>query len=447
MWRKTRQLSFTTFLIVLAVGLYPGLGYGQAEIVVVADSTADSMVYEVTLSVEDEAAETPDAFLVFTEIELTTEGVVAYDSLGNQWNYDFDQEQFVEGDNAGGADFTGREDGGAKESVEPVETRCTEEKIIDYPALKAVYVGRDEYVEGDIIAYSRVTIKGWVKGNVHSFNRRVLVTGSGQVDGDIKAPEIVIKAGGLVVGDTIQTKIYELPFDYIGDQFSSEGLWVVFGFTLMLSLIVFLTASLAPSHMGHMTGCVQKHPAKSLFMGLLAVVLMPAVLILITVTVVGALVVWLVPIAYLVAFGIGMGATGFQLVALVMRRNPGFRLGSVATAMAGVWFFMAFWAIVAMMLGSGLDASAGYHGFGIFLLVVAIVGTCYPLFVGTGAAVLTRFGSREYISRYDREAPSHEAAPAPAPPPLPDGPPRPARPVMPPSNRPDLPQPPDDRRS
>ena len=58
MWRKTRQLPFAVLLIILGVGLCPGLGYGQAEIAPVTDSIADSIVYEVTLTVGDEPVET-----------------------------------------------------------------------------------------------------------------------------------------------------------------------------------------------------------------------------------------------------------------------------------------------------------------------------------------------------------------------------------------------------
>jgi len=50
---------------------------------------------------------------------------------------------------------------------------------------------------------------------------------------------------------------------------------------------------------------------------------------------------------------------------------------------------------------------------------------------GLGAAALTRFGYRDYISFRERGGPDERAAAAPAPPPMPEGP-RWPRPVVPP---------------
>ena len=356
---------------------------------------------------------------VFTDIELSPEGVTAFDSAGNQWIYDFELEQFVEGDLVQGETGGRRETGEGDEDIEPVEVRCVEEKSVDYPALKAVYVGTNEYVDGDILAFGRVRIKGWVKGNVQSFNRTVLVTATGQVDGDIKAPEVVVKPGGVVLGEVIESPRLDIPIDRFDDQLATEGIWVVFAFTLALTLIVFLTASLAPRQMINMTDCVTQHPTRSFSFGFLFLILMPVILLLVAVTVVGLLV---VPIAYLVALALGMGVSGFQIARPLVRRYLGLTLGSMATPLVGVLMYIVPWAVVALLLGSNYDESPGYHGLGIFMLVISILGTTYPFLTGIGAAVLTRFGFRPYVGRADAQAPTSEAAPAPAPPPIPEGP-------------------------
>jgi len=414
MWRIIRQFHKATSFFCLAAALVsPGvLGQSQSptDSTRLADAPPDSM------------PRTTSGF-VFTDIELSPEGVTAYDSSGNQWSYDFDRGQFVAGSDTRGAETGGREERSRDEAVEPVESRCIEEKIVDYPALKAVYVGWDEYVDGDIVAYNRVTVKGWVRGSVHSFNKTILVTSSGQVDGNVRAPEIVIRPGGIVYGEVIEIPPYTIPIDIIDNQLATEGIWVVFGFTLALTLIVFLVSSLAPRQMNNMTGCVLKYPAKSLLIGLLFVLLMPAIIVLVAITVVGLVVIWLVPIAYLVAFALGMAASGFQLTGPLVRRYAGMTLGSMGTSLAGVLMYMVVWTVVALLLGADTSGYSGYHGLGIFLLVVAIVGTTYPLLTGTGAAVLTRFGFRQYVSSRVRETTSAESAPAPAPPPIPKGPP------------------------
>jgi hypothetical protein len=355
--------------------------------------------------------------LIFVEIELTNEGVVAYDSAGDRWTYDFETLRFVT-DDAPTREGGGRESHERTERVEPVEIRCTEEKVVDYPSLAAVYIGSDEYVNGDIKSYSRVTIKGWVKGNVQSFNKTVLITSTGQVDGDVKAPEVVVKDGGLVKGEIVETPQYEIPVEVITTGLSSAGIWVVFGFTLGLSLTVFLVSALAPSRVANVTACVVSYPLRASLTGLLFVFLIPVIIVLVVLTVIGLLVVWLVPIAYFVAFALGVCATSAQVLTVVVRRlgksNPGMPTASII----GIAFYMGLWALVALIFDSATADAPG-----ILLLLLAIFATCYPVFAGTGAVVMTRFGSRSYLTRRKFAHPSGDPAPAPAPPPIPQAPP------------------------
>jgi hypothetical protein len=356
--------------------------------------------------------------LIFVEIELTNEGVVAYDSAGDRWTYDFETLRFVPGEAFATGESGGREGEERGEKVEPVETRCTEEKSVDYPSLTAVYVGRDEYVNGNIKSYSRVTVKGWVKGSVQSFNKTVLITSTGQVDGDVKAPEVVVKNGGVVKGEVVETPPYEIPVEVIRTGLSSAGIWVVFGLTLGLLLVVFLLSALAPSRVTNVTACVVGHPVRVSLIGLLFVFLMPVIIVLVILTVIGVLVVWLVPVAYFVAFALGVCATSAQVLAILARRlgksNPGMPTASII----GIAFYMGLWALVALTFDPNTADAPG-----VLFLLLAIFATCYPVFAGTGAAVLTRFGSRSYLSRRESAHPSGEPAPAPAPPPIPQAPP------------------------
>ncbi|MFQ6008612.1 MAG: hypothetical protein ACE5K8_06625, partial [Candidatus Zixiibacteriota bacterium] len=92
---------------------------------------------------------------VFNEIFLSEEGVKAIDTLGNEWHYDFDKRTFVVGSSTLG-EFDGaleRPDDLRVEEI-PVEERCTERKKVR-PFEQSVWVGYDEYVDDDIIAYGR----------------------------------------------------------------------------------------------------------------------------------------------------------------------------------------------------------------------------------------------------------------------------------------------------
>jgi len=355
---------------------------------------------------------------VFVEIELTNEGVVAYDSAGDRWTYDFEALSFVPAQAGAARESVDREGGGRRERVEPVEIRCTEEKIVDYPSLTAVNIGHDEYVNGDIKSYGRVTVKGWVKGSIQSFNKAVLITSTGQVDGNVKAPDVVVKDGGVVKGTIVETPPYEIPVEVIKTGLSSAGIWVVFGFTLALSLTVFLISALAPSRVASVTACVVDYPLKSSLIGLLFVFLIPVIIVLVILTVIGVLVVWLVPIAYFIAFALGVCATSAQLLAVVMRRLGKLNPGMPTASIVGIAFYMGLWTLVALAFHPNAAEPSG-----ILLLLLAIFATCYPVFAGTGAVVLTRFGSRSYLSRRESARPSGEPAPVPAPPPIPQAPP------------------------
>ena len=59
----------------------------------------------------------------------------------------------------------------------------------------------------------------------------------------------------------------------------------------------------------------------------------------------------------------------------------------------------------------------------VFALVISILGSIYPVFSGVGAAMLTRFGFRDYkAGPQKRHFPHKPTAPQPAPPPIPETP-------------------------
>jgi uncharacterized membrane protein len=348
---------------------------------------------------------------VFEEIELSAEGVYAYDTSGNRWVYDFEVEAFVPGDLT-----SGEYDGGTPEQeVPPVEERCTEERKIK-PYQRTVLIGWDEYVNGDIVAGGRVTVRGWVKGAIQSYGGRVLVTNSGQVDGDIRAPEIDIKEGGRVLGETtITDPVLEIPRDVISYSFSSGGLWVVFSFTVFLLLVGFAATTLMPRQLDRFNRCVADYPVRSFVMGLLATVLMVPIMVLLIVTLFGILIVVLVPIAYLLAFTLGVISFSHIVGSRVMARVSRTRKHESLNFAAGLALIMLLWFVVAILLGSADSIS---NDFGIFFLVIAILVTTFPVCTGAGAALLTRFGFREYTTSLDERLRGADARPpAPTPPP------------------------------
>ncbi len=363
------------------------------------------------------SANSPSTDTIFNEIQLTSEGVDAVDTAGNHWTYDFEQQSFVPDRSV--VVRSGRPgEGRVVESLKrPAEERCTQEKIVK-PLQGSVLVGYDEYVAAGFTAYGRVTVKGWVKGDIQSISGRVLVTESGRVDGDIKAPEIEVKEGAIIGGRQQITDPLDFPSEVLQRSFSVDGLVIVTGFIVFLLVIAFLVTTLFPTQLATLSACMFEYKARTVFIGLLFLFLLPLILILVSITIIGIAAVPFIPLGYLLAMACGVVALGGKVGAAISGRVLGGSQNRVFHALIGVPIFMLIWVLVAILLGS----SGVTYGFGIFFLVISIIITLFPLLGGIGAAVLTRFGFREHKGiRVDRRGSASEA-PAPAPPPIPDFP-------------------------
>ncbi|RKX29260.1 MAG: hypothetical protein DRP47_02170 [Candidatus Zixiibacteriota bacterium] len=362
---------------------------------------------------------------LFDEIILTPEGVIAVDTGGLEWYYDFEADTFIEGV-LPSADLPSPEQLMGDDMA--IEDRCTEERWIG-TLEKTVLIGYDEYVDGDIVAYGRVTIRGWVKGDVKSMSGRVLITGSGRVDGNVEAPRVVVKKGGVVSGERIESES-PLDLDDFTSSFSADGLVVAIVFTVSLLFFCFLFVELMPRQVRQLQDCVVKHGIKTYLLGLLFVLLLPVVIALVAITIVGLLAVPFIPLIYLGAFILGEVVFGNMIGKLVMARSIGGERNMLFQSILGVFLHMSLWSLTAILLGQQNRVA---EGFGIFFLVVAIIITTFPVFSGLGAAILTRFGFRNYISWKDHRQWEGET-PAPAPPPLRQ---------VPPVHPPDVSRPPD----
>ncbi|PWB67802.1 hypothetical protein C3F09_12820 [candidate division GN15 bacterium] len=380
---------------------------------------------------------------VLSEIQLSREGVTAIDTLGRRLVYDFDNNTFILDKETPRS--TGRTDRTRRSEAvpDPVEQRCTQLKVVK-PFQRAVLVGYDEYVDGGIIAYGRVVVKGWVKGDVQSLNGRVLITESGQVDGDVKAPEIVVNDGGIVLGSRITANALDFTGEVLRRPFSIDGVIIVCCFIAFLLVAAFLVLSLFPRHQELFEQAMFEFKLKTVLLGVLIVFLIWLPVALLAITIVGIILIPFVPFVYVTAMTVGVVSTGRRIGFLVLRKIPGHHQSRLFEAFVGICALMGVWMIVALLLGSGEEGTTEY-GFGIFALVVAIVLSSFPVCSGLGAAFLTRMGTRQYRPKERPEWARGMGAPAPAPPPIPQmpdmvmPPPRPTpgegpRPVKPPDD-------------
>ena len=257
-------------------------------------------------------AQEPDfADTIFNEILLSEEGITAIDTVGNEWHYDFARQLFVQGSRERGAE-TPADVPDLESDDLPVEERCTVERRVKPLEKRSITIGIDEYVDGNILAWGRVTVKGWVRGNVKSMQKRVLVTETGQVDGDIDAPKIIIKDGGVVLGQLVEEGSV-IDIEDFTPTFSPNGIIVVLSSTVFLLFLSFLIVALMPRQIDNCQSCCQSNPVKTYFLGFLFVFLLPVVMAVLSITIVGVVVVPFVPLLYLFAMILGIVSFGNRI--------------------------------------------------------------------------------------------------------------------------------------
>ncbi len=357
---------------------------------------------------------------VFEEIVLTEEGVSAIDTAGYEWYYDFEYPAFVAGTpplmEVG---FDDTEPPGFENSGISIEERATIKKKVKHFEIGAVTVRADEYVDGDIQALDMVTIKGWVRGNVVSINDRVLITETGQVDGNVEAPKIIVKDGGVVQGEIIESEV-PLELEDFTSGFSHDFLLVMVIITLSLLFAGFILLALMPRQVANMENCIMRHKGRSFFLGFLLLLVMPAIAVLLAITIVGAVLIPILPLVYIWAIILGIVATGRGIITTIYARFLGVNAGPIILGVFGIMLIMAPWVITGALMG---NEGGTAFGIGVFFLVVSILSTTFPVFAGIGAAFLTRFGFRNYTTDPQfGPRPTTPGVHTPAPPPIPDAP-------------------------
>ena len=359
---------------------------------------------------QDSVREVSD--ITFIEIRLNDEGVAAVDTSGEQWYYDFSKDLFIHGQQ----DLSIEENSDLErlEAEEEIENRAVYELKIS-KLEKNVQVGFDEYVDCDIVALEKVIIRGWVKGDVKSLTDKILITNTGRVEGSVEAPTIILKNGAVVVGEVIETN-NPLDFEGLVDTFSIDGIIIVSSFIIFFVLLSYLVAFLMPRQLDNFKICMQNYRIRTYFVGFLFLILLPALILLFAITIVGIVLIPLLPLAYLFAIFVGVIAFGNIIGEKISSRFKTNSKSAFSNSIVGVLILMMLWMIVAVLMGSSDSVS---EGFGIFFLVISILISTFPIFSGIGTAFLTRLGFRAYHSLGSQTKINGDEN-VPAPPPIPN---------------------------
>jgi cytoskeletal protein CcmA (bactofilin family) len=254
-----------------------------------------------------------------------------------------------------------------------------------------VVIGRNEIVHGDVVVFGgSATVYGQVEGGVVTVKGDVKLASTSRIDGDI----VCIWGNAEVDEGVTAGKTTVLNFGkWFQNSFNKKPShrWVVFFdvFRIMLLLVIAaLIVSAFPKQTGAVTGRVQSQYARSLITGLVAVFLIPAVFLILLVTIIGIPVALLVlPLVIAAGFLLGGTAVAFRIGQLVCEQTGWKCKSSVLLVGAGIVLLecIAFLGKLTSLASPALGK--------VFFLFSAFVFLCTYI-PGFGAVVSTRFGTR-----------------------------------------------------
>jgi hypothetical protein len=227
-------------------------------------------------------------------------------------------------------------------------------------------------VKGDVVVFGgNVVIDGTVNGNVTTYGSNLILQDSAQVDGDVHV------CGGAWTGSS-DSLLHRSVFSCtrsLGTLLTSiSGTNMRFWSTLIWVILGMLLTSLLPEHVMLVQTTARNKMGRSFALGLLSVLLAPAILAVLVGLIISIPLAILVSVGLIAAWALGMVAIGWAVGDYIVRsvvpqyssRLLQVTVGMAALALAGSLPSIGLW----ITIGSGL--------------------------VGLGAVLLSRFGTRLY---------------------------------------------------
>jgi hypothetical protein len=259
-------------------------------------------------------------------------------------------------------------------------------------------------VDGEVVAvFGSVTVEGAVTRDVVAVFGSVRLKPGARVDGDVVSIGGGIEQGeGVVIkGESVQLGFSPITFGLPARSvvlFAIAAGWLVSMFTGWIFALLF------PSGMLRVATVVERRPAASFFLGVLSVPMFFIGLVLLCITVIGIPLAILLPMFYMLIGYAGQLAATAVLGARLTRRS--LAEGLMTPMLVGTLFVAALLGIGALMLVGG---GAG-QPVAIFLLLSGCLLMLGLGALGTGASVLSRFGTRPREVVWHGHAPHAQGA-------------------------------------
>lgn len=370
---------------------------------------------------------------VFAKLHLSPDGVYGVDLNGNEWEYDFSRDLFTRAgsSNMGTVEIFRkgtarglRLDESLQANIDSLQADIDSLRVNIYSTIKkrrglqlgSVEIGPDEKIAGPVVAIGTVTVKGLVEGDVISYDR-IIVTSTGEITGDARAPEVTKMRGGIIGGRRYETDIPKIPEI---DLFRETSYTAIIANSIILGALLFcgfLAVLIIPRPLTRIKDCLHTKFMRAFFVGFITWLLFAPAFALLCLTIIGIPIAILVlPIALLL--GVIMGSLGMgQLIGGKIDNYSGGRYNSqLLQVIVGLAILYMPWIIMSLFI---IPSSGVSHGFSIFFRVIAIIVSAVGVTAGMGSVILTRFGSRECGKAKMEISIKIDSAPSPPPPPSP----------------------------
>jgi hypothetical protein len=266
------------------------------------------------------------------------------------------------------------------------------------------HVPAGEVVDGEVVAvFGSVTVEGTVTREVVAVMGSVHLKPGARVDGDVVSIGGTIEQaeGVTIKGESVQLGFSPFTFGLPARSvilFAIAAGWLVSMFTGWIFALLF------PAGMLRVATVVERRPAASFFLGVLSVPGFFLGLILLCITVIGIPLAVLLPMLYALIGYVGQLAATAVLGARVMRRP--LANGLMTPLLVGTLFVAGLLGVGAVMLVGGGAAQP----VALFLLLSGSLLLLGVGALGTGACLLSRFGTRPRDVVWRAQVPRPEGA-------------------------------------
>jgi hypothetical protein len=247
----------------------------------------------------------------------------------------------------------------------------------------------DQEVEGDVVAvFGSVRVEGRVLGNVVAVFGSVSLEPGASVNGDA-----VAVGGGLEQSPGAIVRGESVSLGFLPIRWGVPGLRAMIGVVLMgwiLTVFVgWLVTLVFPTRLLRIAATASRRVAAALFLGLFSAPLLIIAMVLLFVTVIGIPIAFILPLVYVFVVWIGQLASAYMLGSRLLRRRLGEGTPFMPIVM-GTLFVAVFFVLGALLAGpEGATRTLALF----FSLLGALLVIGFSV-VGTGAVLLSRFGSR-----------------------------------------------------